>query len=65
MPVGTDLLSMQGAGSTTIQNQSTTNSLGGVTFYVYGSPGQDINALTDQIMDRMETVYRIKGATWA
>lgn len=64
MPVGTDLLSMQGAGSTTIQNQSTTNSLGGVTFYVYGSPGQDINALTDQIMDRMETVYRIKGAVW-
>lgn len=47
----------------TNQNTNTTN-FGGVNFYVYGAPGQDINELTDQIMDRMETVYRIKGAVW-
>lgn len=65
---GPELLTMTG-GKAVVQplaGQTTnTTNLGGVTFYVYGAPGQDINALTDQIMDRMETVYRIKGAAWA
>lgn len=65
---GPELLTMAGGKAVvqplTSQTTNTTN-LGGVTFYVYGAPGQDINELTDQIMDRMETVYRIKGAAWA
>lgn len=64
---GGGVLSATGSVTTnSVQNRTTnTTNLGGVTFYVYGAPGQDINALTDQIMDRMETVYRIKGAAWA
>ena len=64
---GPELLTMAGGRAVvqplTNQNTNTTN-FGGVNFYVYGAPGQDINELTDQIMDRMETVYRIKGAVW-
>ena len=65
---GPELLTMAG-GRAVVQpltGQTTTNTtnLGGVTFYVYGAPGQDVNALTDQIMDRMETVYRMKGAVF-
>lgn len=65
---GPELLTMAGGKAVvqplTGQTTNTTN-LGGVTFYVYGAPGQDVNELTDQIMDRMETVYRSKGAVWA
>lgn len=65
---GPELLTMAG-GRAVVQpltGQTTTNTtnLGGVTFYVYGAPGQDVNELTDQIMDRMETVYRMKGAVF-
>lgn len=65
---GPELLTMAGGKAVVrpLTNQTTNNTtLGGVTFYVYGAPGQDINELTDQIMDRMETVYRVKGAAWA
>lgn len=65
---GPELLTMAGGKAVvqplTGQTTNTTN-FGGVTFYVYGAPGQDVNELTDQIMDRMETVYRSKGAVWA
>lgn len=65
---GPELLTMAGGKAVvqplTGQTTNTTN-LGGVNFYIYGAPGQDVNELTDQIMDRMETVYRIKGAAWA
>lgn len=64
---GPELLTMAG-GRAVVQpltNQtSNTANFGGVNFYVYGAPGQDINELTDQIMDRMETVYQMKGAVW-
>ena len=63
---GGDLLTMSGGNAINpVQNQTSTTNLGGVTFYVYGAAGQDINALTDQIMDRMEAVYQRKGAAWS
>ena len=46
------------------QNTNTTN-VGGNTIYVYGAPGQDVNELADILMDRMGTVYQMKGAVWA
>lgn len=65
---GPELLTMAG-GKAVVQpltNQTTHNtSLGGVSIYVYGAPGQDVNALADVILDRMETAYRIKGAAFA
>ncbi len=65
---GPELLTMAGGKAVvqplTSQNTNTTN-VGGVTFYIYGAPGQDINELTNQVMDRMETVYRIRGAAWS
>lgn len=66
---GPELLTLAG-GKAVVQpltGQTTTNTtnLGGVTFYVYGAPGQDVAELTDLVMDRMETVYKIKGAVWA
>lgn len=65
---GPELLTMAG-GKAVVQplaSQTTHNtSLGGVSIYVYGAPGQDVNALADVILDRMETAYRIKGAAFA
>lgn len=64
---GPELLTVAGGKAVvqplTRQTSNTTN-MGGVTFYVYGAPGQDVNELTDAIMDRMETVYQTKGAAW-
>lgn len=64
---GPELLTIAG-GKAVVQpltSQNSTTNLGGVTFYVYGAPGQDISELTDQIMDRMESVYQRKGAVFA
>lgn len=44
---------------------SNTTNLGGVNIMVYGAPGQNVNELADIVMDRMETVYQMKGAVWA
>lgn len=64
---GPELLTLSG-GRAVVQpltSQNSTTNLGGVTFYVYGAPGQDVNELTDQIMDRMQAVYQRKGAVFA
>lgn len=64
---GSSILTLPGGNTmNAVQNQTTHNtSLGGVSIYVYGAPGQDVNALADVILDRMETAYRIKGAAFA
>lgn len=48
----------------TSQTSNTTN-MGGVNIVIYGAPGQDVNELADIVMDRMGTVYGMKGATFA
>lgn len=64
---GPELLTMMGSKAMvqplTSQTNNTTN-LGGVTMTIYGAPGQDVNELADIVMDRMETVYQMKGAVW-
>lgn len=63
---GAELLTMNGgvATVTPINNNNTTN-LGGINLSVYGSPGQDINALADVVMNRIQTAVNSKGAVWA
>ena len=65
---GPELLTM--AGNRAIvqpltNSTSNTTNLGGVNIMVYGAPGQNVNELADIVMDRMETVYQMKGAVWA
>lgn len=65
---GPELLTM--AGNRAIvqpltNSTSNTTNLGGVNITVYGAPGQNVNELADIVMDRMETVYQMKGAVWA
>lgn len=43
---------------------SVTN-LGGITIQVYGAEGQDINALADIVMEKMETKVQQIGGAWA
>ena len=63
---GAELLTMNGgvATVTPINNNNTTN-LGGINLSVYGAPGQDINALADVVMNRIQTAVNSKGAVWA
>lgn len=65
---GPELLTMLGNRAMvqplTNNNTSTTN-LGGVNINIYSSPGQDTHELADIIMERMQTVYQMKGAVWA
>ena len=63
---GAELLTMNGgvATVTPINNNSTTN-LGGINLSVYGAPGQDINALANVVMDKIQTAVNSKGAVWA
>lgn len=65
---GPELLTMAGGRAVvqplTNQNTNTAN-FGGITFNVYGAPGQDIDGLADEIMDRMETVYQMKRGVWS
>ncbi len=65
---GPELLTMQGNRAVvqplTNQTSNTTN-MGGVNIVVYGAPGQDVNALAEIVMDRMETVYQQKGGAFA
>lgn len=64
---GPELLTMTGNRAVvqplTSQTTNTAN-LGGVTFNIYSTPGQDEAKIADMVMDRMETVYRMKGAAW-
>lgn len=64
---GPELLTMMGDKAVvqplTNQTNSTTN-LGGVNLYVYGATGQSVEDLADEVMERMENVYRAKEAVW-
>lgn len=65
---GPELLTMSGNRAIVqpLTNQTTSNQyLGGLTFYIYGAPGQDVNELADIISEkissataRREAVYR-------
>lgn len=65
---GPELLTMMG-GRAVVQplSSSATNNnyTGGVVINVYGAPGQNINDLTDEIMDRMESVYQRRAAVFS
>ena len=63
---GAELLTMNGGVATvTPINNTTTTNLGGINLSVYGAPGQDINALADVVMNRIQTAVNSKGAVWA
>ena len=49
-----------------LSNHTTNNTsnLGGVSIYVYGAPGQDVNQLADLMMQKFESATRRKAATW-
>ena len=43
---------------------STTN-YGGVSINVYAQPGQDVNAIADTVMRKMQTMVERRNAVWA
>lgn len=65
---GPELLTMS-AGRAVVQpltNNSTTNhNLGGVSVYVYGAPGQDVDELADILMDKMQAAVDRREAAFA
>lgn len=64
---GPELLTMAG-GRAVVQpltNNTTTNhNLGGVTVNVYGAPGQNVDALADEVMYRIQASVEQKGAAF-
>lgn len=63
---GPELLTMSGSQAIVqpLTNSTTNHNLGGVNIYVYGSPGQDIAELADEVMDRINDAVDRKGAVW-
>lgn len=65
---GPELLTVAG-GKATVQpltgRAANNASLGGITFYIYGAPGQDVRELADQVMDRIQAAYKRKEAVFA
>lgn len=50
-----------------LNSQPTTsysNSIGGISIYVYGAAGQDVDQLADEVADRFETMMRQKEAVF-
>lgn len=48
-----------------LTNQTTTNTnLGGVTVYVYGAPGQNVNELAEIVADKIDAAVARRGAAW-
>lgn len=65
---GPELLTV-GPGGTRVQpltNSSThnTTNLGGITIQVFGSAGQDVNALADAVMERLQTAVQQETAVF-
>lgn len=67
---GPELLTVAG-GRTIVQplgsggGAVTNHNLGGVSIVVYGAPGQDVNALAEIVMDKMQTAVARKEAAFA
>lgn len=64
---GPELLTMSGNRAIVqpLTNQTTNNNnLGGVTVYVYGAPGQDVNELAEIVADKIDAAVFRKGAAW-
>lgn len=57
-------LSPRGAVVQPLTNNTTNNSLGGITVNVYGAPGQDISELADLVADRVEAAVQRQKAVW-
>ena len=64
---GPELLTMSPRGAVVqpLTNNTTNNSLGGITVNVYGSPGQDISELADLVADRVEAAVQRQKAVWS
>ena len=63
---GPELLTMSPRGAVVqpLTNNTTNNSLGGITVNVYGAPGQDISELADLVADRVEAAVQRQKAVW-
>ena len=63
---GPELLTMSQRGAVVqpLTNNTTNNSLGGITVNVYGAPGQDISELADLVADRVEAAVQRQKAVW-
>ncbi len=64
---GPELLTMMGnrAMVQPLTSQQKTTNVGGITMYIYGAPGQDVNELADIVEARMETKYQQKAAVYS
>lgn len=64
---GPELLTMSSRGAVVqpLTNNTTNNSLGGITVNVYGAPGQDISELADLVANRVEAAVQRQKAVWA
>ena len=64
---GPELLTMSGNRAIVqpLTNQTTSNQyLGGLTFYIYGAPGQDVNELADIISQKISDATARRGAVY-
>lgn len=63
---GPELLTMMGSRAMVqpLASQQKTTNVGGITMYIYGAPGQDINELADIVEARIETKYQQKAAVY-
>lgn len=64
---GPELLTMMGSRAMVqpLTSQQKTTNVGGITMYIYGAPGQDVDELADILEDRMETKYQQKAAVYS
>lgn len=58
-------ISPRGAIVQPLTNNTTNNSVGGITVNVYGAPGQDVNDLAQAVADKIEAQVQQRGAVWA